>query len=178
MRIFRFASVALLWVLVGSAALLCAQEERPPENKPTEEAKPLPKQPQKQEEKQEKKQDEKPSHAQAMPGHQDHPGPGAAHEQGNMEHPERPQAAPGKGGHIPDQDFHAHFGRGHTFTAQTVIVAARPQFHYGGYSFELVNPWPAGWAYSDDCYIDFIDGQYYLIDLAHPGIQIELIVLL
>ncbi len=24
----------------------------------------------------------------------------------------------------------------------------------------------------DDCYIDYIDGEYVLIDVAHPGVQI------
>jgi len=33
-----------------------------------------------------------------------------------------------------------------------------------------------GWAYADDCYIDFIDGEYVLIDLLHPGVQIVLVV--
>ncbi len=174
MRIFRFVSVAVLSLLVGSAALLYAQDAKPPEDKPTEEAKPLPKQ----EEKQENKQDEKQSPAQAMPAPQDHPGQPAAHGQGNREQAQQPQAASGKGGHIPDKEFHAHFGQGHSFTAKTVIAAGQPQFQYGGYSFQLIEAWPAGWAYTDDCYVDFIDGQYYLIDLAHPGIQIALIVLI
>jgi len=27
---------------------------------------------------------------------------------------------------------------------------------------------------TDDCYIDYIDGEYVLIDLSHPGMQIAL----
>jgi hypothetical protein len=190
MRIFRLLNIALLSVLVGGAALVYAQDDKPQDNKPAEEAKPMPKQdeakpaqpamakPSKQEEKQEKKQDEKQSREQAMPGQQDHPGQPAAHEQGNMEHPEHAQAAGGKGGHIPDKDFHAHFGRSHTFTAKTVIVSGQPQFQYGGYSFQLVEAWPVGWAYTDECYIDYIDGEYFLLDLLHPGVQVAVIVVM
>ena len=199
MRIFRFLNVAILSVLIGSAALVYAQDEKPQEDKPAqpEEAKPMPKQdaakpaqPQdeakssKQEETQEKKQEkqeEKQSHDQAMPAQQDHPGQPAAHEQGNPEHPEQGQAhaAPaGKGGHIPDNQFRAHFGRSHTFTASTVIVSGQPQFQYGGYSFQLVDAWPVGWAYTDECYIDYIDGEYFLLDLLHPGVQVAIFVVM
>jgi hypothetical protein len=45
-----------------------------------------------------------------------------------------------------------------------------------GYWFELIDPWPADWSYSDDCYIDYIDEEYFLIDPVHPGIRIAVIV--
>jgi len=70
----------------------------------------------------------------------------------------------GGGGRIPDDKFRANFGHDHHFRASTVIVSGRPQFAYGGYNFQLVDVWPAGWAYTDDCYIDFIDGEYFLFD--------------
>jgi outer membrane biosynthesis protein TonB len=74
---------------------------------------------------------------------------------------------------IPDQDFRAHFGREHAFR-----VARRDdrRFNYGGYWFEYSQPWPAGWSYDDDVYVDDIDGEYYLIDPVHPGIRLLLIV--
>ncbi|HEY3975484.1 MAG TPA: hypothetical protein VGM18_20965 [Candidatus Sulfotelmatobacter sp.] len=85
----------------------------------------------------------------------------------------------GKGGHIPDDKFHAQFGRGHSFhPSRPQVVNGQPQFEYGGYSFVMVDPWPAEWAYTDDCYIDYIDGEYYLIDLLHPGMRIALFVVL
>jgi len=84
----------------------------------------------------------------------------------------------GKGGHIPDDKFRAHFGNGHHFSARGVIVAGQPQFRYGGYTFEFVDVWPVGWAYTDDCYIDYIDGEYFLFDLLHPGVRIALFVVL
>jgi DNA mismatch repair ATPase MutL len=76
-------------------------------------------------------------------------------------------------GRIPDDRFHASFGREHHFR---VGHFDNRRFQYGGYWFSFNEGWPVGWAYSDDFYIDFIDGQYYLIDLTHPGVQLVLIV--
>jgi hypothetical protein len=172
MRALRLLNVAILSGLVGSAALLYAQDEKPQDDKPAqqEEAKPQPKQdeakPAKQDKEQEK-QDKKRDQDQMKPGGQEHP---AQQAQGA-----RPA---GKGGHIPDDKFKSNFGRGHHFRAQGVIVQGQPQFHYGGYSFELVDAWPVGWAYTDDCYIDYIDGEYFLFDLLHPGVRIAIVVML
>lgn len=44
--------------------------------------------------------------------------------------------------------------------------------------------WPGGshtpaskCLHADDCYVDYIDGEYFLFDLLHPGVRIALIVL-
>jgi cytoskeletal protein RodZ len=85
----------------------------------------------------------------------------------------------GNGGRIPEKDFKAHFGHEHKFSARQVVTTTRivpnqTQFVYTGYTFVFADPWPEEWAMSDDCYIDYIDGEYYLLDLDHPGVQIEL----
>ncbi|MGB7603543.1 MAG: hypothetical protein WBM24_24800 [Candidatus Sulfotelmatobacter sp.] len=80
------------------------------------------------------------------------------------------------GQRIPDDKFRANFGRQHTFRVQTQVVQGQPRFQYGGYWFALANPWPGDWAYTDDCYVDYIDGEYVLIDLLHPGVEIPLVV--
>ena len=46
------------------------------------------------------------------------------------------------------------------------------RFDYSGYHFGLVEPWPVGWGYSDDVYIDLVGDQYYLFNVRHPGVQI------
>jgi cell division protein FtsN len=179
MRALRFLNVAILSVLVGSAALVYAQDDKPQDDKPArqEDSKPQPKQdeakpphqdeakPAKQDKQDKDKKEEKQSHDQMKPEGQ--------------EHPEQQAARPaGKGGHIPDDKFKAHFGSGHHFRAQGVIVQGQPQFQYGGYTFQFVDAWPGGWAYTDDCYIDYIDGEYFLFDLLHPGVRIALFVVL
>lgn len=84
-----------------------------------------------------------------------------------------------RGGHIPDDKFRGSFGRPHTFVIhQATTVQGQPGFQYGGYSFILADGWPAGWEYTDDCYVDYIDGEYFLFDLLHPGVRIALIVVM
>jgi|SRR5271163_2517699 hypothetical protein len=89
------------------------------------------------------------------------------------------QAERAGGGRIPDDKFRAHFGRQHTFAVNhPTVVNGHPQFQYGGYSFTIVDAWPVGWAYTDQCYIDYIDGEYFIFDLLHPGVQVALVVVL
>jgi hypothetical protein len=89
------------------------------------------------------------------------------------EHAQQAQGGGNGGRTIKETDFRAHFGREHTFR-----VARRDdrRFNYGGYWFVYNNPWPVGWSYSDEVYVDEIDGQYYLIDPVHPGIQLLIVV--
>jgi hypothetical protein len=83
----------------------------------------------------------------------------------------------GKSGRIPDDKFRANFGRQHTFKiGHPQNVGGRPRFQYGGYSFIIADPWPVGWAYTDDCYVDYIDGEYFIFDVLHPGVQIAITV--
>jgi len=84
-----------------------------------------------------------------------------------------------QGGHIPDDRFRANFGREHTFTiGHPVIVEGTPRFQYGGYWFVIAQPWPVGWAYTDVVYVDYIDGEYFLLSPVHPGVQIAINVIL
>ncbi|HEY2109012.1 MAG TPA: cell envelope integrity protein TolA [Candidatus Acidoferrales bacterium] len=86
---------------------------------------------------------------------------------------ERDQHSDHGHGRIPDDRFRASFGREHHFR---VGHFDNRRFQYGGYWFSFNEGWPVGWAYTDDFYIDFIDGQYYLIDLSRPGVQLLLVV--
>ena len=79
---------------------------------------------------------------------------------------------------IDDAKFHSHFGHDHHFAIKHVtVVGGRPHFAYGGYNFEIVDRWPVGWSYNDDCYIDYVDGGYFLFNLRHPGVRIAVTVL-
>ncbi|MGO8795233.1 MAG: hypothetical protein ACLQLC_10455 [Candidatus Sulfotelmatobacter sp.] len=192
MRNCRILNFVVLCLLSASAALICvqlgyAQDEKQQDAKPAQQeepknqARPDDAKPARPDEakpsKQDDKQDMKPQSAQEQ---QDHPEQSADRgREGQDTRTQTAQAHPGgKGGHIPDDKFKAHFGRSHTFTAKTVIVQGQPQFSYGGYSFELVDAWPVGWAYTDECYIDYIDGEYFLFDLLHPGVRVAVFVVL
>jgi hypothetical protein len=201
MRITRLLNLALLSTLVAGAAVSYAQDEKKEEDKPAkqEESKPNPeaakpahqnaptpdmkggKQDQKpapeesretaKPERQENQPVKSDRNAKEMDTHgekqvQDHP-----QQAGNA----RPS---GKGGHIPDDKFRTSFGNSHHFNARTVIVRDQRQFQYGGYNFEFVDGWPGDWAYTDDLYVDYIDGEYFLFDLLHPGVRIALFVVM
>jgi len=106
-------------------------------------------------------------------------------QQQDKNHPQMKQdqdahrAAGNGGGRIPDDKFRSHFGRDHHFrVSRPTVVSGQPRFVYGGYSFIMVDPWPVGWDYADDCYIDYVDGEYLLFDLAHPGVSIVVNVVL
>jgi hypothetical protein len=174
MRAFGFLNVAILSVLVAGSAALYAQDEKPQEEPKRQEEPREPKRdemkapktkqdeakPSKQD-KQEQKQDEKQSREQMKTGEQKHGQPA------------------GKSARIPEDKFRANFGRSHTFKVnRPVVVNGQPQIQYGGYSFVIVDAWPTEWVYTDDCYIDDIDGEYFLFDLFHPGVRIALMVVL
>lgn len=90
-----------------------------------------------------------------------------------------------RGGHpeansrrIPDSDFRAHFGREHRFApGRMQVYEGRPRFFYSGYTFELLDPWPSTWAYDqDDCYVDFVDGGYWLYNDRYPGERVAVLI--
>jgi hypothetical protein len=39
-----------------------------------------------------------------------------------------------------------------------------------------LDPWPEGWLFTDDCFIDFVDDGYFLFDVSHPGVRVALLV--
>ena len=176
----------LLGLLLGTCGVMTAQdghdeakpqqqeepkqdEAKPPrqQNEPRE-AKPSQEQPKAQEAKpsNNQKQDEKQNGEMRSGKEQDH----AAQNNGAA------RASEQRGQRIPDDKFRSNFGRQHTFRVRTQVVEGQPRFQYSGYWFALATPWPGDWDYADDCYVDYIDGEYVLIDLRHPGVQLALIV--
>ena len=82
-------------------------------------------------------------------------------------------------GRIPEERFHSNFGREHNFRMQEpVLVGGYSRFQYGGYWFGFVEPWPANWYYTDDVYIDYVDGGYYMYDPYYPGTRFAISVVL
>ena len=185
MRALRFLHIGTLTVLVAGSVALYAQDEKRQPERPQRQEEPRPEanqgemkeprqdeaKPSKQEkqeqrqDKQEEKQQEKQSREQMK---SDRP----------MNNGQQAHGRPaGKSAHIPDDRFRSNFGRSHRFVVQRpVVVQGQPGFIYGGYSFVFVDPWPMDWAYTDDCYVDYIDGDYFLFDMLHPGVRIALFV--
>lgn len=203
MRALRSLHVSTLCILVAGSAALYAQDGRRQPEQPQRQEEPRPemnqgqeqqrpeearpanqdkqeqkaeKQEQKQQQKEQKDQ-ERQSREQMKDDHQmnnDRPVNGDR----QMNNAQQGHARPaGKSAHIPEERFRANFGRSHTFVVQRpVVIEGQTGFVYGGYSFVFVDPWPSDWAYTDDCYVDYIDGEYFLFDVLHPGIRIALFV--
>jgi hypothetical protein len=82
-------------------------------------------------------------------------------------------------GRIPDDRFRANFGRGHDFhMGNPVLVGGYSRFQYGGFWFGFVQPWPSGWYYTDDVYIDYVDGGYYMYNPYYPGARFSISVVI
>jgi hypothetical protein len=78
---------------------------------------------------------------------------------------------------IPDDRFRANFGSGHRFVVGTPrIVGGYSRFQYGGFWFGFVQPWPVGWYYTDQVYVDYVDGGYFLFNPFYPGVRIAITV--
>jgi hypothetical protein len=89
---------------------------------------------------------------------------------------DRVQTAEGHG-RIPDAQFRASFGRGHTFhVSRSDFAGGSRRFQYGGFWFAMVNPWPVGWLYTDSVYVDYMNGGYFLCDPFHPGVYLSITV--
>jgi hypothetical protein len=181
MKLTGLARMSVLISLLGSAALFYAQDQRDDkrEEKPQqqEEARPEAKH-SGEEAKPSKKQEGKPPRDEARPEERENNKSSQHMERG--EQPQHEQRAGGqRGGHIPDDQFRSHFGRQHTVVInRPTVVEGQPRFQYGGYWFTIADPWPGDWAYTDQCYIDYIDGEYFLFDLLHPGVRIALFVVM
>jgi hypothetical protein len=174
MKLVSIIGTAVLSLTLGVAAPAFAQEEHAQgEHAQQEDKKAQADKPAQQEEKH-AQQEEKKSE-QNKPGQQEEKKaqqekPGQKEQQG--------ERASGNHGRIPDDRFRANFGHEHVFVInRPVIVEGRPRFQYGGYWFGFNQPWPTGWAYSDNVYVDYVDGGYFLFNPFHPGIRVVIVVI-
>jgi hypothetical protein len=82
-------------------------------------------------------------------------------------------------GRIPDDRFRSSFGESHTFVInEPVLVGGYSRFQYSGFWFGFVEPWPDGWYYTDNVYVDYVDGEYFLINPYYPGARVGISVIL
>ncbi len=59
-----------------------------------------------------------------------------------------------------------------------VMAGGYSRFQYGGFWFGFVEPWPADWYYTDDVYIDYVDGGYYMYNPYYPGTRFAISVVI
>jgi hypothetical protein len=195
MKFGKWLSTAALslFLLFGTGALIQAQEQRDDSKSQQDEAKPNQQEPRHDAG---KSKPEEPRQGEAKPAEQNEDKPARAEEKRNQgedksmkqqdnsrreqQKGDHAQANSGRrGGHIPDQKFRSSFGREHRFKVQRpTVVQGQPTFRYGGYSFLIVDAWPGDWAYTDDVYIDYIDGEYFLFDFAHPDVRLAIVVVM
>jgi hypothetical protein len=82
-------------------------------------------------------------------------------------------------GRIPDERFQSNFGREHVFrVGNPQMEGGYSRFQYGGYWFGFVQSWPSEWYYTDDVYVDYIDGGYYLYNPYYPGSRVMISVVI
>jgi hypothetical protein len=82
-------------------------------------------------------------------------------------------------GRIPATRFRANFGAAHRFHMNRMeVVGGHRRFYYGGYWFVIPGPWPGGWAYTNNFYITYVNGGYYLCNPQYPGTQIVINIVL
>jgi len=188
MKLFGFVSTAALFLILVYSAPGYALQNQQDEAKPAPQEEPKAEKPAKPREakpgeqpapkSEEGKEQNAPRHEQERQNTQ-HQNDDARQAQESKHADRAPAAAGNRGGRIPEDKFREHFGRGHTVVInRPVIVDNRPRFQYAGYWFEIVDAWPTDWAYSDECYIDYVDDTYYLFDPLHPGIRIAIVVVI
>jgi flagellar motor protein MotB len=182
MKLAGIIGTAVLSLTLGAAAPVYAQEEHPQqeEHGQQQEKKAQPEKPaqeQKQAQQEEKKaQQEKPAQQEEKKAQQEEKK--TQQEKPAVQHEQPAQHASGYSGRIPEDRFHANFGREHVFVInRPVIVEGQPRFQYGGYWFGFSQPWPVGWLYTDNVYVDYVDGGYFLYNPFHPGIRVVIIVI-
>jgi cytoskeletal protein RodZ len=106
--------------------------------------------------------------------HQQKAEPAKQQARGQNEQASRGQAAGGHGS-IPEAKFRSSFGSSHTFHVnRSDWASGSARFQYGGYWFNAVDPWPVAWLYTDNVYVDFLNGGYFLCDPVHPGVYISI----
>ena len=54
------------------------------------------------------------------------------------------------------------------------MIGGQASFQFGGFWFGIVDPWPAAWLYTDVVFVDLVEGEYVLVNVAHPEVTIAL----
>ena len=179
MKLLRVIGTTGLFLLVGTTAAAYAprdRQEQGDKDKQEEKAKPATQDEKDKAAKPEEKAKPAKQEETAKPAKQDDKQ--AKQEQGKQSAREskREGGTNGDHGRISDEHYRASFGSGHNFHVNQGDYNNR-RFQYGGYSFGFIDPWPVGWYYTDDVYVIYDNGGYFMYDVVHPGIRISVSIL-
>lgn len=200
MKRISIIGATALFLLLGNTARSYAQQEEEPKTKPPkeepktkpaekpQEARPEKQQEQPKTEKQQKPEESKKQEAQPAKGEkqEEHAKPSRREPpQRSAEAQKQQSSRPAlrlsvrTTARIPDERFHANFGQEHVFIiSEPVMVGGYSRFQYSGFWFGFLDPWPEGWYYTDDVYVDYIDGGYYLCNPYYPGARVSISVVI
>ena len=179
MKLIRLVRIFVLISLLGGSGLIYAQDQQNDAKPPQEEPRPEATKPAHDEATPARREDDAKPPKQDEVKPRDESKPASQEEAKPSKRTEQAQRADNQHGRIPEDKFRAHFGRQHTLVVnRPTVVNGQPRFQYSGYWFTIVDPWPVGWAYTDQCYIDYIDGEYFLFDLLHPGVRVAITVVM
>src|SRR6266403_1392327 len=86
-----------------------------------------------------------------------------------------------RGYRVPEDRVRGYYGQDHGFRIYSLpvrYVGGHRRFHYGGYWFGLVDPWPEYWSSdwydNDDVYVDYYGDGYYLYNRRYPSDRIAI----
>jgi hypothetical protein len=187
MKLLSVIGTLSLFLLFGTPAAFAAQD-RPEADKPEkQESKPESKPEAKPEAKPESRPEAKPAAKPEAKPRQDEGKPVKQEEQNKPAQQQKQQTTEqsksndgksggGAHGRISDAHYSASFGSGHSFHVNQGDYNNH-RFNYGGYSFGFIDAWPVGWYYTDNVYVVYDDGAYYMYDVVHPGIRISVNIL-
>jgi len=180
MRLTTILSSALLILLPGVIVPASAQEheqQKQPEQK-QEKTKPAPSQkqekPAKRTQQAQRPKKAKPTQPPQQRAARQQKAAPARTQQRGQEQQRAGRSEPAAGhGSIPEARFRASFGSSHTFHVNRAAFGSG-RFQYGGYWFNAAGAWPVGWLYTDNVYVDYLNGGYFLCNPLHPGVYISI----
>jgi hypothetical protein len=78
-----------------------------------------------------------------------------------------------EGRHVDEYYRHENFGRNHHVLCGGFY--GRPTFFFGGIWFGI-DVWPSFWLSTDYVYVDYVDGDYFLVNERFPDARIAIVI--
>jgi hypothetical protein len=176
----RFASTAVLLLLLGITAPICAQQQKGRDKqdrqRPQTQGKQQPRAQQQQKENRPLQQSRRLQRGEERAAWQQHRA-----RSWQAEHKTWQQRGGYNGYRIPEDNFRGHFGQNHGFRIYSLPLMSWDgflRFQYNGFWFSVVDPWPEywpdNWYENDDVSIDYSGDGYYMYNRRYPRDRIAI----